>query len=62
MKLNSYFNVKDNVNWTKGQPTKWETHLINSTSNRCLISKTYKEPKKLDIKKHIIQLKMSYRS
>ena len=42
--------AKDTVNKTKGQLTDWENIFTNPTSDRGLISKLYKELKKLDIK------------
>ena len=50
LKLRHFYNSKDTVNETKQQPTKWEKILINPTSDRGLISKIYKELKKLNIK------------
>ena len=38
------------VNKTKQQPTEWEKIFTNSTSDRGLIFKIYKELKNLDIK------------
>ena len=38
------------VNKTKQQPTEWEKIFTNPTSDRGMISKIYKELKKLDIK------------
>jgi hypothetical protein len=43
MKLKSFCKAKDRL-----QPTDWERIFINLTSNRGLISKVYKELKKLD--------------
>ena len=48
MKLKSFCKAKDTVNRTKWQPTDWERIFTNSTSDRGLISKIYKELKKLD--------------
>lgn len=42
--------MKWNSNKKKQQPTEWEK-IFNSTSDRGLIPKTYKEFKKLDINK-----------
>ncbi|KAL6094014.1 hypothetical protein STEG23_029384 [Scotinomys teguina] len=42
--------AKDPVNKTKQQPTEWEKIFTNPTSDKGLISKIYKELKKLDIK------------
>ena len=43
MKLKSFCKAKDNVNWTEWQPTDWEKIFTNSTSDRELMSKIYKE-------------------
>ena len=48
MKLQSFCKAKDTVNRTKWQPTDWEKIFTNPTSDRGLISKIYKELKKLD--------------
>ena len=42
--------AKDTVNTRKRQPTEWKKIFTNPTSDRGLISKIYKELKKLDIK------------
>ena len=47
-KLQSFCEAKDTVIRTKQQPTDWENIITNPTSNRGLISNTYKELKKLD--------------
>ena len=51
MKLESFCKAKDIVNKTNQQPTDWEKIFTNPTSNRGLISKIYKELKKLITKK-----------
>ena len=48
MKLKSLCKLKDTVNRTKQKPKDWEKIFTNPTSDRGLISKTYKELKKLD--------------
>jgi hypothetical protein len=48
IKLQSFCEAKDTVNRTKWQPTDWKKIFTNSTSERGLISNTYKELKKLD--------------
>ena len=50
LKLRSFCKAKDTVNKTKRQPTEWEKIFTNPTSDKGLISKIYKELKKLDIK------------
>ena len=47
MKLESFCKAKDIVNKTNQQPTDWEKIFTNPTSDRGLISKIYKELKKL---------------
>ena len=51
MKLESFCKAKDIVNKTNQQPTDWEKIFTNPTSDRGLISKIYKELKKLTTKK-----------
>ena len=46
MRLQSFCKAKDKK--TKWQPTEWEKILTNFTSDRGLISKVYRELKKLD--------------
>jgi hypothetical protein len=48
MKLNSLSKSKDTIIRTKLQLTNWEKIFTTSTSNRGLISKIYKEFKKLE--------------
>jgi hypothetical protein len=48
IKLQSFFKAKDTVNKTKRSPTDWERIFTNPKSDRGLISKVYKELKKLD--------------
>ena len=50
MKLKNFCKIKDTANKTKQQPTDWEKIFPNFTSDSGLISKIYKELKKLDIK------------
>jgi hypothetical protein len=51
IKLQSFFKAKDIVNKTKRPPTDWERIVINSNSDRGLISNIYKDLKKLDSRK-----------
>jgi hypothetical protein len=51
IKLESFCKTKDIVNKTNLQPTDWEKIFTNPTSDRGLISKIYKELKKLITKK-----------
>ena len=48
MRLQSCCKAKDTVKKTKQQPTDWEKIFTNPISDRGLISKVYKELKKLD--------------
>jgi len=50
IKLQSFCKAKDTVIRTKQQPTDWEKIFTNPTSDRGLISKIYKELKKVDSK------------
>ena len=47
IKLQSFCKAKDTVNKTKRPPTHWERIFTNHTSDIGLISKIYKELKKL---------------
>ena len=51
LKLKSFCEAKDIVSKKKQQRTKWENIFTNTTSDRVLISKIYKELKKLDTKR-----------
>ena len=61
MKLKSFWIAKGTVNKTKQQPTEREKIFTNPTSDRGLISKIYKELKKLVTKKIQSNKKMEYR-
>jgi hypothetical protein len=60
-KLQSTYKTNDIVNNTKQLPANWEQILTNPTTERGLISKIYKDHKKLDSKTLITQLKIGYR-
>ena len=51
LKLRSFCKAKITVNKTKQQPIEWEKFFTNPTLERGLISKIYKELKKLVIKR-----------
>ena len=50
LKLRSFCNAKDTATKTKRHPAEWEMIFANPTSDKGLISKIYKELKKIDIK------------
>ena len=63
LKLRSFCKAKDTVNKITQQTTEWEKILTNPTLDKGLISKIYKELKKLDIKiPNNTNKKMGYRS
>jgi hypothetical protein len=51
IKLQSFCKAKDTINKTKRPPTDWERIFTNPKSDRGLISKIYKELKKVDSRK-----------
>jgi hypothetical protein len=57
MKRKDFCEAKDTIIQTRQQPTEWVQGYTNSTSDRGLISKIYKEMKKLGFKKKV-QLKI----
>jgi len=61
IKLQSFCKAKDTVVRTKRQPTVWEKIFTNPTTDRGLISKIYKELKKLD-RRETTLLKMGFRA
>ena len=62
IKLESFCKAKDIVNKTNWQPIDWEKIFTNPTSVRGLMSKIYKELKKMIIKKPNNPIKMEYRT
>jgi hypothetical protein len=62
MKPKIFCKAKDTINTTKQQPTEWKRAFINPSSDRGLISKVYKELKKLNPTTQITQLKMGHRA
>ena len=46
-----YMLIKENINETKRQSSEWEKILANEAMDKGLISKTYKQPVELNIKK-----------
>ena len=57
MKLKSFCTAKETINKTKRQPSEWEKIFANEATDKALISKIYKQPIQLTIKKpnHPIQ-------
>ena len=49
-KLKSFFSAKETINNVKREPTDWEKIFATYTSDRVVISRIYKELKKLYIK------------
>ena len=51
MKLKNFFTAKETINKTKRQPSEWEKIFANEAADKGLISKTYKQLVKINIKK-----------
>ena len=51
MKLKSFGPAKETINKTKREPSEWEKIFANETTDKGLISKIYKQPMQLNIKK-----------
>ena len=51
MKLKSFCKAKETTNKMKRQPSEWEKIFANESMDKGLISKTYKQPMQLNIKK-----------
>ena len=49
-KPKSFYTAKETANQIKRQPTKWEKIFTNNSSNKMLISRTYKELIQLNTK------------
>ena len=54
-KLKSVYTAKETINKTERQPTEWQNIFANDISDKWLISKIYKEPIQLHIKKQTTQ-------
>ena len=52
MKLKSFCTAKETINKTKRQPSGWEKIFANESSYKGLISKIYKQPMQLNIKRN----------
>jgi hypothetical protein len=62
MKLQSFCKAKDTVKKTKRPPTDWKKIFTNPIFDRGLISKIYKELKKLNSRETNNPIKMGYRA
>ena len=62
IKLKSFCKAKDTINRTKQQPTDWERNFTNPISNIELVSKKYKELKKLAPRETNNPIKAGYRA
>ena len=51
MKLKSFCTAKETINKTKRQLSEWEKIFANKATDKGLISKIYKQPMKLNIRK-----------
>ena len=58
IKLKSFYTAKETINKAKTQSLEWDKTFVNKTMDKGLISKLYKQLKKLRIKnEHTTQLK-----
>ena len=51
IKLKSFRTAKETISKVKRQPSKWEKIIANETTDKGLISKIYKQLKKLSTRK-----------
>ena len=51
MKLKSFCTAKENINKTKRQLSEWEKIFANQATDKGLISKIFKQPMQLNMKK-----------
>ena len=51
MKLEIFCTAKETINKMKRQPSEWEKIFANRSTDKGLISKIYKQPRQLNIKK-----------
>ena len=51
MKLKRFCKAKETITNTKTQPLEWENVFVNEATDKRLISKIYKQPMKLNIRK-----------
>ena len=47
----SFSTAKETISKVKGQPSDWEKITANETTDKGLISKTYKQPIQLNVRK-----------
>ena len=52
MKLKSFCTAKETVNKMRRQPSEWEKMFANESMDKGLISKIYRQPMPLNIKKN----------
>lgn len=57
IKIKSFCTVKEIINKTKRQPMEWENTFANDILDKGLVSKIYKELRKLNTKKQKVQFK-----
>ena len=51
IKLKSFCTARENISKVKRQPSEWEKIIANETTDKGLISKTYKQPIQLNVRK-----------
>jgi len=51
IKLKSFCTAKETISKVKRQPLEWEKIIANETTDKGLISKTYKQPIQLTVRK-----------
>ena len=52
MKLKSFCTAKETINKMKRQPAEWKKIFANESMDKGLISKIYKQPMQLNIKRN----------
>ena len=51
IKVKSFCTAKETISKVKRQPSEWEKIIANETTDKGLISKTYKQPIQLNVRK-----------